>query len=87
MTLKTTDPKRPATKPRSGSGSANNGARSDKRGGDPERSGFGFPKLWVMALVLIGLLGLPRLLGMSEQRVSFDQFVQLVDKGDRKSVV
>ena len=97
MTLKTTDPKRPATKPRSGSGSssagsgkaggsANNGARSDKRGGDPERSGFGFPKLWVMALVIIGLLGLPRLLGMSEQRVSFDQFVQLVDKGELQKV-
>ncbi|MFO0655188.1 MAG: ATP-dependent zinc metalloprotease FtsH [Polyangia bacterium] len=68
--------------------------RSDKTPiGKPSRSGLGgpdgngsSPKLWLFFLLLMMLVGLPRLIGLSEKRVSFDQFAQLVEQGKLRRV-
>jgi cell division protease FtsH len=73
-----------------GSGSAGNRSqRSGFSGGDKDKGPDeppATPRLWLFLLVLMLLIGLPRLLGLSEHRVTFDQFMQMVDKGQFRSV-
>ena len=40
----------------------------------------------MLLVALVVLVGLPRLLALNEKRVSFDQFIQLVDKGQLRKV-
>ena len=44
------------------------------------------PRLWMVLLILMVLVGLPRLMALNENRVSFDQFIQLVEQGQLRHV-
>lgn len=67
----------------SGSGRRPGPGGSGSSGGDEPGS---MPRLWLFLLLLMLFIGLPRLFGLSEKRVTFDQFVTMVDKGQIKSV-
>jgi cell division protease FtsH len=81
MALKGGDVKRPAAT--RNSGGAGSGGRSGSGGGF-DLSALGRP--WLLVILLLLLFGLPKLLGLRDSRVSFDQFGQLVDKGQIKRV-
>jgi cell division protease FtsH len=74
MSLKFTDPKRPGSAPRPP------GASGD--GSEPPAG----PRFWPVLVLLMLLLALPRLFGLAEQRVSYDQFIHMVDAGQIKRV-
>ena len=70
-------------------GSAPKPSRSDSRGGGDGDSGLSSgssPKLWLFLLLLMLLVGLPRLLGLSEKRISFDQFASMIEQGKLRRV-
>ena len=65
--------------------------KSSRPKGNPttEDTGFGSgssPKLWMFLLLLMLLVGLPRLMGLSEKRISFDQFASLIEQGKLRRV-
>ncbi len=67
------------------------GGKSSRPKGNPttEDTGFGSgssPKLWMFLLLLMLLVGLPRLMGLSEKRISFDQFASLIEQGKLRRV-
>ena len=57
------------------------GSRGDRNdvGGAPSR-------WWLFGLILLAVVGLPRLLSLSEKRISFDQFSTLVSEGKLRKV-
>lgn len=64
-------------------------SRSDSRSSSDGDSGFSSgssPKLWLFLLLLMLLVGLPRLLGLSEKRVSYDQFASMIEQGKLRRV-
>lgn len=74
---------------RSEKGSGTKPSRSDGRGNPDGDSGFSSgssPKLWLFLLLLMLLVGLPRLLGLSEKRVSYDQFASMVEQSKLRRV-
>ncbi len=90
MASKNTDLKRSALKPPQpqlpgqrpsgrdgGAGSAGSGGPADPRQ-------FGQP--WLLLALLLFLFGLPRIFGLTDHRVTFDQFGAMVDKGEFKRV-
>ena len=100
MSQKTTEPSQlsplrsqpPGRPPKIGPGPQGPGGRGSGSGGGknppsgPEGEGPGGPKLWVILVVLMVLVGVPRLFSLSEKHVTFDQLMQMVDHGEIKSV-
>ena len=70
-----------------GRGGGESGARGKSKGsssGKPDPFQLGNP--WLLLVLLLILFGLPRIFGLADQRVTFDQFVAMVDKGEIKRV-
>lgn len=81
------------SRPERGTGSNSSRSGTDRRSsggsGNPGDSGLSngsSPKLWLFLLLLMLLVGLPRLMGLSEKRVSFDQFATLIEQGKLRRV-
>jgi cell division protease FtsH len=66
--------------PAKGGGGTGTGGGAGGSGG-PGAEGPSPSGLWLLLVLLMVLVGLPRLMSLNEKRVTFDQFLQLVDKG------
>jgi cell division protease FtsH len=75
-------PRGSANKPKGAGKPTGSGSATSGQGGE----GPSPPRLWMVLLILMFLVGLPRLMALNENRVSFDQFVQLVEQGQLRHV-
>ncbi len=93
LLAKPTSSRQSDSRPERGAGSNSSRSGTDRRSsggsGNPGDSGLSngsSPKLWLFLLLLMLLVGLPRLMGLSEKRVSFDQFATLIEQGKLRRV-
>ncbi len=93
LLAKPTSSRQSDSRPERGTGSNSSRSGTDRRSsggsGNPGDSGLSngsSPKLWLFLLLLMLLVGLPRLMGLSEKRVSFDQFATLIEQGKLRRV-
>ena len=88
MALVNSDPKRKLPTRPSGTGPGSGPSGSDRNG--PASSGppdfFQGARPWLFVGLLLLLFGAPRLFSLADRRVSFDEFMGMVDKGQLKRV-
>jgi len=69
-----------------GRGEKPRSSRTPRPSSESEPGNGSSPKLWLFGLLLLALLGLPRLFGLSDKRISFDQFANLVAEAKLRKV-